>query len=63
MLAAALLLVGSPMPETAKVMTQIKRGTLVLQVGGLGVGLTTPPRKMYMLRNFNQSLGKGKCLD
>jgi hypothetical protein len=29
----------------------------------LGLGLTTPPRKTYLLRNFNQSLGKGKCLD
>ena len=33
MLAVALLLVGSPMPERSKVMSQVKRGTLVLQVG------------------------------
>ena len=40
-----------------------KRGNLALQGEGLGVGLTTPPRKICLLRNFNQSLGKGKCLD
>jgi hypothetical protein len=28
------------MPDGSKVMTQTKRDTLVLQVGGLGVGLT-----------------------
>jgi hypothetical protein len=34
MLAVAYLLVGPPMPDTSKVMTQTKRDTLVLQVGG-----------------------------
>ena len=29
-----LLLVGSPMPDRSKVMTQTKRDTLALQVGG-----------------------------
>ena len=33
MLAVAKLLVGSPMPDRSKVMTQTKRDTLVLQVG------------------------------
>jgi len=31
-----------------KVMTQIKWDTLVLQVGGLAVRLTTPPSKKYV---------------
>jgi len=30
----SLLLVGSPMPDRSKVMTQTKRVTLALQVGG-----------------------------
>ena len=30
----SLLLVGSPMPDGSKVMTQTKRDTLALQVGG-----------------------------
>jgi len=34
MLAVAKLLVGSPMSDRSKVMTQTKRDTLVLQVGG-----------------------------
>jgi len=57
MMAVALLLVGSPMPGRSKMIVQIKRGNLILQVGRLGVGLTTPPRKIYLLRNFIQSLG------
>jgi hypothetical protein len=36
------------MPDMSKVMTQTKRDTLVLQVGGLGVGLTTPPCKTWI---------------
>jgi hypothetical protein len=35
-----MLLVGPPMPDRSKVMTQTKRNTLVLQ--GFGVRLTTP---------------------
>ena len=31
---SSLLLVGSPMPDRSKVMTQTKRDTLALQVGG-----------------------------
>jgi hypothetical protein len=30
------------MPDRSKVMTQTKRDTIVLQVGGCGRGLTTP---------------------
>jgi hypothetical protein len=33
------------MPDRSKVMTQSKRDTLVLQVGGCGVGLRTPSPK------------------
>ena len=33
------------MPDRSKVTTQTKKDNLVLQVEGLGVGLTTPPRK------------------
>jgi hypothetical protein len=33
------------MPDRSKVMTQTKRDTLVLQVGGFDVGLTTPPSR------------------
>jgi hypothetical protein len=34
----AVLLVGPPMPDRSRVMTQTKRDTLVLQVGGLAWG-------------------------
>jgi hypothetical protein len=40
-----MLLVGPPMPDRSRVMTQTKRDTLVLQAGGFGVGLTTPHSK------------------
>jgi hypothetical protein len=33
------------MPDRLRVITQTKRDTLVLQVGGFGVGLTTPHSK------------------
>jgi hypothetical protein len=33
------------MPDRSRVMTQTKRDTLLLQVGGLCVRLTTPPLK------------------
>jgi hypothetical protein len=35
--------------DRSKVMTQTKRDTLALQVGGLGVVLTTPPHKIKVL--------------
>ena len=40
-----MLLVGPPMPDRSRVMTQTKRDTMVLQVGGFGVGLTTSQSK------------------
>ena len=44
-----MLLVRPPTPDRSKVMTQTKRDTLVLQVGGFGMGLTTnpPSKKTY----------------
>lgn len=43
-LRAILLLIGPSMSDRSDVMIQTKMDTLVLHVGGLGVGLTTPPR-------------------
>jgi len=40
-----MLLVGPTMPDRSRMMTQIKRDTLALQVGGLGVRQTIPFRK------------------
>jgi hypothetical protein len=45
-----MLLVGYPMPDRSRMMTQTKRDTLVLQFGGLGMRLTTPPHKKILLR-------------
>jgi hypothetical protein len=43
------------MPDRSKVMSQTKIDTLVPQVGGLGVRLTTPPRKKkILLRNLKE---------
>jgi hypothetical protein len=42
------------MPDGSRVITQTKRDTLALQVGGLGVRLTTPPRKKILLRNLKR---------
>jgi hypothetical protein len=43
------------MPDRSKVMTQTKRDALVLQVGGFGVGLTTPhSKKNLLLRKSNK---------
>jgi hypothetical protein len=46
------------MPDGSKVMAQTKLDTLVLQLW-VGVGLITPSRKTYLLRNFIQSFGMG----
>jgi hypothetical protein len=48
--AVALLLVGPPLPERSKEMTQTKRDTSVLQSRGLGVGLTTPSQKKLIVQ-------------
>jgi hypothetical protein len=37
------------MPDRSKVMTRTKRDTLVLQVGGWGMGLTTPSHKIIII--------------
>jgi hypothetical protein len=37
------------MPDRSRVMTQTKRDTLVIQVGGLDVGLTTPHSKKLIV--------------
>jgi hypothetical protein len=48
MLAVALLLVGPPMPDRSKGMTQTKRDTLVLQVGGWTWGSPHPHKKCFV---------------
>jgi len=40
-----MLLVGPPMPDRSRVMTQTKRDTLVLQVGGWAQGRQPCPVK------------------
>jgi hypothetical protein len=47
------------MPDRSRVMTQTKRDNLVLQVGGVGVGLTTPHSKKLIVTKVE----KGKKLD
>jgi hypothetical protein len=42
------------MPDRSRVMTQTKRDTLVLQVGGFGVGLTTPCSKKLIVTKAEQ---------
>jgi hypothetical protein len=54
MLAVVQLLAGSPMPDRSKVMIQTKRDTWSSRLGGLGVGLTTPPHK-----NIYETFKKG----
>ena len=49
-----MLLVGPPMPDRSRVMTQTKRDTLVLQVEGFGVGLTTPHSKKLIITKVEQ---------
>ena len=50
----ALLLIGNPMQERSKMMTRIKRDTLVLQIGGWVVRLKTHLRKENsFLRSLN----------
>jgi hypothetical protein len=42
------------MPDTSKVMTQTKRDTLVIQIGGLASGLTTPHIKKLIVTKVEQ---------
>jgi hypothetical protein len=42
------------MPDRSRVMTQTKRDTLVLQVGGFDVGLTTPHSKKLTVTKVEQ---------
>jgi hypothetical protein len=51
--AAALLLVGPPMPDRSKVMTQTKKNTPVLHVGSWSMTVTTSPpcKKNSLLRS------------
>jgi hypothetical protein len=42
------------MPDRSRVMTQTKKYTLVLQVGGFGVGLTTPHSKKLIATKVEQ---------
>jgi hypothetical protein len=48
-----MLLVGPPMPDRSRVMTQTKRDTLVLQVG-VWRGLTTPHSKNLIVTKVEQ---------
>jgi len=49
-----MLLVGPPMPDRSRVMTQTKRDTLVLQVGGLAWGKEPNTVKILLLRKLNK---------
>jgi hypothetical protein len=51
-----MLLVGSPKPDRSRVMTQTKRDTLVLQVGGSARGLTTPHSKKLIVTKVEQRI-------
>jgi len=57
-----MLLVGPPMPDGSRSMTQMKRDTGPPS-WGLGVGLTTPHRKNNLFQNLTISLGRmtNKC--
>jgi hypothetical protein len=50
-----LLLVGPPMPDRSRVMTQTKKDTLVLQVGGLAWGLQSHKVKKNIVTKVEQS--------
>jgi hypothetical protein len=51
--AVALLLVGPPLPERSKVMTQTKTDTPVLQSRGLGVGQTSSQKNLIVQKPCN----------
>jgi hypothetical protein len=42
------------MPDRSRMMSQTKRDTLVLQVGGFGVGLTTTKKKKIIVTKVEQ---------
>ena len=49
-----MILVGLPIPDRSRVMTQTKMDTLVLQVEGFGVGLTSPHSKKLIVTKVKQ---------
>jgi hypothetical protein len=51
------------MPDRSRVMTQTKRDTLVLQVGGFGVRLTTPPHKKYCYETSRGGQGPPRVVE
>ena len=51
-----MLTVGPPMPDRSRVMTQTKRDTLVLQVGGLAWGLEPHTVKNILLRKLSKGI-------
>jgi hypothetical protein len=51
-----MLPVGPPMPDRSRVMTQTKRDTLVLQVGGLAWGLQSHTVKNLLLRKLSKGI-------
>jgi len=51
------------MQGRSRVMTQTKRDTLAFQVGGLGVRLTTPPRKKYFYETSRRGQGPPKAVE
>jgi hypothetical protein len=51
------------MPDRSRVMTQTKRDTLVLQVGVLGVRLTTPPHKKYCYETSRGGQGPPRAVE
>jgi hypothetical protein len=48
-----MLLVGPPMPDRSRVMTQTKRDTRSSRLG-FGVGLTTPHSKKFIVTKIEQ---------
>ena len=58
-----MLLVGPPIPDRSRVMTQTKRDTLALQVGGLGVRLTTSPIKKYCYETSRGGQGPPRAVE
>jgi len=57
------LQLGPAMPDRSKVMIHTKRDTLVLQVGCLAGGLTTPPRKKRIFTEVEQREKLGRLND